>query len=484
MSDRRNSNGGGPVEGPERASGSGSGTGGGSGAGFWTEARVREALGLRPGDAGSAAPPYTEISTDTRKLRPGALFVALVGERFDGHDYLEAARRAGAAGAVVRHGTAPVAGLRLYEVEDTLAAYGRLARARRRTIRGPVVAVGGANGKTSTKEMCAAVLGARYRVHATPANDNNLVGVPQTILAAPADTEALVIEAGASVRGELARARAVIEPTVVVTTNVAASHLDGFGSVEGVLEEELDLIRGAALAIVGPDPPALGQSARVMAERVIVAGLEGAERQPEAVRLDPSGRPTLVVDGQTIALPLLGRHQAGNAMLAWTLGRELGVPPDLAARRLGTLAIPGGRGEVIEHDGITIVNDAYNANPASFRAAIATAAAMRPGRRLIFVAGTMRELGAEAAAHHAAIARDLVELRPELLAVVGEFVPALEPYRNRLGSSLLAAPDAPSLGPLLAERVRPGDLVVLKASRGVALERIIPHLTGHPDRPH
>src|SRR5690606_33683962 len=159
---------------------------------------------------------YSVISTDTRTLTEGALFVALKGERFDGHDHLAEAREAGATGAVVRAGTAPVAGLVLYPVTDTLAAYGLLARARRREIRGPVVAIGGANGKTSTKEMVAAVLGTRYRVHSTPANDNNLVGIPKTILAAPEDTEALVIEAGASVRGELARARRVIEPTVTV----------------------------------------------------------------------------------------------------------------------------------------------------------------------------------------------------------------------------------------------------------------------------
>ncbi|HXG44486.1 MAG TPA: UDP-N-acetylmuramoyl-tripeptide--D-alanyl-D-alanine ligase [Gemmatimonadales bacterium] len=452
--------------------------------GFWTDARVREALGLPPAGAGGGGAPYTEISTDTRKLRPGALFVALKGERFDGHDHLEAARTAGATGAVVRRGTPAVPGLRLYEVEDTLVAYGRLARALRRAIPGPVVAVGGANGKTSTKEMCAAVLRARYRVHATPANDNNLVGIPQTILAAPPDAEALVIEAGASIRGELVRAREVIEPSIVITTNVAASHLDGFGSVAGVLEEELDLIRGADLAIVGPDPPELARRARQVARRVIVAGLEGGERCPERVTLDASGRPTLWVDGLAITLPLLGRHQAGNAMLAWTLGRELGVPPGEAARRLGCLVIPGGRGEVIERDGLTIVNDAYNANPASFRAAIATAAALRPGRRLVFVAGTMRELGNEADAHHAAIAQALVELEPDLLAAVGAFVPALEPYRSRLGNRLLTAPDAASLGPLLAARVRPGDLVVLKASRGEALERIIPHLTGQDYRTH
>jgi UDP-N-acetylmuramoyl-tripeptide--D-alanyl-D-alanine ligase len=451
---------------------------------FWTDQRVRAALGLGPAAGRDFPAWFSAVSTDTRTLPPGALFVALRGDRFDGHDHLEAARKAGAGAAVVRQGTPEWPGLPLYPVDDTLAAYGRLARARRGELAGPVVAVGGANGKTSTKEMCAAVLRTRYRVHATPANDNNLVGIPQTILAAPRETEALVIEAGASVPGELRRARAVIEPTIVVTTNVAASHLDGFGTTEGVLEEELELLRGAPLAIVGPEPPQLATRARQVAGRVLVAGLEGAERVPDRVELDADGRATLTVEGETFTLPLVGRHQAANAMLAWTLARELHLPPADTARALRQLDLPGGRGEVIRARGLVILHDAYNANPASFVASIETARAMRPGHRLIFVAGTMRELGTDSDRHHGEIARALVELAPDLLAAVGEFVPALAPYRDRLGASLIVADDPVALGSQLAGRVRPGDLVVLKASRGVALERIIPFLTGQDHHSH
>ena len=451
----------------------------------WTDEVVRAAIepesvtipptGTRPAE-------FSEVATDTRTLQPGALFVALKGERFDAHDHLAAAAERGAAAAVVRSGTAPVPGLMLYHVADTLAAYGWLARARRRTITGPVVAIGGANGKTSTKEMCAAVLRTRYRVHATPANDNNLVGVPKTILAAPADTEALVIEAGASVRGELARMRPVIEPTVTVTTNVAVSHLDGFGDLNGVLAEELDLLDGAPLAIVGMEPAGLAEGARERARRVLTAGLARADRVPLGVNVDSTGRATVAVDGQRFLLPLLGQHQAANAMLAWTLGQELGLDPAAAAEALRTLKIPGGRGEVIESGGLTIVHDAYNANPASFLAAIATARQMRGSRRLVFVAGTMRELGSEAARHHAAVAAALVGLDADVLAAVGEFVPPLELYRSRLGDKLVTAVDAPTMGPLLQARLRGDELVFLKASRGAALERIIPFLTGqdHP----
>jgi UDP-N-acetylmuramoyl-tripeptide--D-alanyl-D-alanine ligase len=447
----------------------------------WTDTAVREALGLAPG-AGPEA--FAEIGTDTRTLGAGALFVALRGDRFDGHDHLVSAAERGATAAVVREGTPDVPGLVLYRVADTLLAYGRLARATRRGIRGPVVAIGGANGKTSTKEMVAAVLRTRYRVQATPANDNNLVGIPKSILAAPEDTEALVIEAGASVRGELARARAIIEPSVTITTNVAISHLDGFGNLEGVLEEELDLLDGVELAVVGTDPPALAEGARKRARRVLTAGLARADRVPVSVTMDSTGRPTLTVEGYRIKLPLLGQHQAANAMLAWTLAQELKLDLAAAAEGLKSLKIPGGRGDVIEAGGLTIVNDTYNANPASFLAAIATARAMRGSRRLVFVAGTMKELGPESARHHAAVAAALVGLEPDLLAAVGDFVPVLALYAEKLKGRLLTAPDAPMMGPLLKAKLRGDELVVLKASRGAALERILPYLTGQDHSIH
>lgn len=438
----------------------------------WAASAVAEALGVPV-----TGPGFSEISTDTRTLAPGALFVALSGERFDGHDHLAAAARAGASGAVVRRGTPPVPGLPLIEVDDPLAAYGLLARARRRGIKGPVVAITGSNGKTSTKELVAAVLRTRFRVHATALNLNNLVGVPQTILAAPPETEALVIEAGASAKGELARARDIIEPTAVIITNVAASHLDGFGSVEGILAEKLSLAAGAPLAIVGSTPPALAEGAERLAGRVIVVA-------PPAATADAEGRASFEVDGQQVHLGVHGVHQAGNAMLAWRLGRELHLRPAAMATALGRVVLPGGRGELLQHGGLTVFNDSYNANPASFFAAIATARAMRPGRRLVFVAGTMKELGPESAHYHREVAEALVALGPDLLAAVGEFVPALEPYRGALGDRLLVAPDAPALGPLLKARLQGDELVVLKASRGAALERILPYLGLTPATSH
>jgi UDP-N-acetylmuramoyl-tripeptide--D-alanyl-D-alanine ligase len=439
----------------------------------WSEATVREALGLPP--AGDQRR-FSRISTDTRARSPDALFVALAGERFDGHDYLPAAASAGATGAVVRRGTPAVEGLVLYEVPDTLVAYGRLARARRREIGGPVIAVTGTNGKTSTKEMLAAVLGTRYAVHATRANNNNLVGVPLTILEAPDATEALVVEAGANLPGEISRYREIIEPSITVITNTVAGHLEGFGSLAGVVKEKLALTEGVPLAIVGTDPPALAEGAERLARRVLTAALRGAALVPERVELDHEARPIITIGGEGFTLAARGLHQADNAIRVWAVVEELGLDRGAAARALERFSIPGGRGELLQVGQLTILNDCYNANPQSFLAAIATARALRGARRLVFVAGTMRELGDSAARLHREVAEALVQLDPDLLAAVGEFVPALAPHATALGERLVTAADPVALGPLLTERLRGDEVVVLKASRGVALERILPAL--------
>ncbi len=444
----------------------------------WTDALVRQALGLPP--PATPTPTYVAVSTDTRQLGPDRLFVALRGERFDAHDFLPAARAAGATGAVVRTGTPAVPGLTLYEVPDTLQALGNLAHARRKSIPGPVIGITGSNGKTSTKEMVAAALRTRYRTHATRNNLNNLVGVPLTVLEAPDDTEALVLEAGANQLGEIARHRAVIEPSIAVITNVSAAHLEGFGSAGQLLREKLALSDGVALAVVGTEPATLAELARQRAKRVISAGLAGADKQPAKVVVTSDGRPRVSIGGQSFLLDARGRHQAANAMLAWTVAEALGLDPERVARSLEHLELPEGRSELREVGGFTVLHDAYNANPASFRAAIELAKALRGKRRLVFVAGTMRELGESSAAHHAEIAGLLLALRPELLVGVGEFAPLLEAQRAVLGESLLTASDVEHLAPELTKRLQGDELIVLKGSRGVALERLLPDLGARP----
>jgi UDP-N-acetylmuramoyl-tripeptide--D-alanyl-D-alanine ligase len=439
--------------------------------------RVAETLGV-PDPGG---PVFTGISTDTRALRGGELFVALRGERFDGHDFLTEARTRGAAGAVVHAGTPAVAGLRLFAVADTRTALGLLARARRRALpaSAPVVAITGSSGKTSTKEMVRAALAARYRVHATTGNLNNLVGVPLTILAAPGDAEALVIEAGASLPGEIARLRAVIEPTVGVVTNVSHAHVEGFGSLEGVLREKLDLLDGVPVAVVGPEPPTLAEGARRRAGTVIVAGrVAGAGVRPDAADLDEQGYVRLTWQGSSVTVPAFGFHQIDNAMVALAAARAAGVEPGAAVPALAGVSLPGGRMAVREVGGLLVIDDTYNANPASLRAALELARwlATRRGRPLAVVVGSMLELGAESDRLHAAAAREILAVAPALVAAVGEFVPALAGAAPVAGVRMVTAADADALGAALRGALRGNEVVLLKASRGVALERVLRHL--------
>jgi UDP-N-acetylmuramoyl-tripeptide--D-alanyl-D-alanine ligase len=448
----------------------------------WSENTIREALGLEL-PRGRTPATFSAISTDSRSIFSDSLFVALEGERFDGHDHLSAAQAAGATGAVVRQGTPPVPGLVLFEVPDTLRAFGLLARARRRTLTGPVIAVTGTNGKTSTKEMLAAVLRTRYVTYATRANLNNLVGVPLTILEAPAGTEALIVEAGANLPGEIARYREIIEPSLTIVTNAVAGHLEGFGSLAGVVAEKLSLTEGVPLVVVGVEPPELATGARQRAARVRTAALKNADLTPDRVTLDDSAQPVITIGETTFVLAARGLHQADNAIRVWAVVEALDLDRKAAGTALEGFSMPGGRGELLQEGALTILNDCYNANPQSFRAAIATAAALRGKRRLVFVAGTMRELGEDSTALHLEVGDALVRLNPDLLAAVGDFVPALQRHAGALGDRLVTAPEPLALAPILAQRLEGDEIVVLKASRGVALERILPALAARAKNP-
>jgi UDP-N-acetylmuramoyl-tripeptide--D-alanyl-D-alanine ligase len=416
---------------------------------------------------------------------PGTLFVALKGARFDAHDFLSQAQAAGAAAAVVRRGTPPVAGLPAFEVADTLAALGLLARARRRLLPAgaAVVAITGSSGKTSAKEMIRSALAARWggRVHATTGNLNNLIGVPLTILAAPEDAEALVVEAGASVPGEIATLRDVIEPTIAVVTNVGTAHLEGFGTVEQLLQEKASLMDGAPVAVVGNAPALVAEARRRAVKVVIVARDEFGEVHPEKVDVDDAGQPILHWMGASVTLPVLGLHQVDNAMIALAVAREAGVEPKAAVAALAGVKIPAGRGSLVSRGNLTIIDDSYNANPDSVLAALETALtyAARRRRPLAVVLGSMLELGAESARLHAFVADELMSFlpAPDVVAAVGEFGLAFEKHRRALGDRLMTAPDAETLGPLLKAALRGNEIVLLKASRGVALERVLRHLT-------
>ncbi|MGA2384233.1 MAG: UDP-N-acetylmuramoyl-tripeptide--D-alanyl-D-alanine ligase [Gemmatimonadales bacterium] len=445
---------------------------------LWNARDVTKALGL---PEATWVHDYTGVSTDTRSLKAGELFVALKGERFDAHDFLSDARWADVGGVIVRQGTPRWPGFDWFEVDDTLEALGKLARFRRDNFRGPVVAITGTTGKTSTKELTAAALGAAFRVHRSERNLNNLVGVPLTVLAIPVDAEAAVIECGASVPGEIPRQRDIVRPDVAVVTTVDAAHLEGFGSLEKVFEEKVSLLDGAATAVVGTQPPNLAEAARRKAKKVVTAGLAGADWTAENVRLLPDGRPRFTVRGIEVELPLPGRHMVANALVALAVADALGVPVEDAAPALAGARLPAGRSEILELDGHTVINDTYNANPSSFAAALDLLGAIRGDRRAVVVAGTMRELGARSAELHRQVAEQIVAARPDVVVAIGEFAPAFEALKAKLKAKLLSGTTPEAVAPRLKETLQKGDVVLLKASRGVRLETIIPLLwPSHP----
>ena len=440
---------------------------------LWNARDVTKALGL---PVATWQHDYTGVSTDTRSLKDGELFIALKGDRFDAHDFLSDARLAGVGAVVVRKGTPPWPGFDWFEVDDTLVALGKLARFRRDAFHGPVVAITGTTGKTSTKELTAAALGAKYRVHRSERNLNNLVGVPLTVLAIPVDAEAAVIECGASVPGEIPRQAAIVRPDIAVVTTVDAGHLEGFGSVEKVFEEKTSLLDGAATAVVGVHPPALAEAARRKAKRTVTAGLAGADWTAEKVEILPDGRPRFTVRGVEVELPLPGRHMVANALVALAVADAAGVPVDIAGPALAAARLPAGRSEILDLDGVTVVNDTYNANPSSFGAALDLLGAIRGNRRAVIVAGTMRELGARSAELHREVAGRIVAAKPDVVAAIGEFGPAFEALKGRLEATLVTGDTPEAAAPRLKDEIRKGDVVLLKASRGVRLETIIPLL--------
>ena len=441
----------------------------------WTTRLVASALGLPVPTMDHA---YAGTCTDTRGAREGELYVALQGERFDGHEFLSDARLAGVWGVVVRPRTPRWPGFDWFEVEDTLVAYGRLARARRDAFAGPVVAITGTNGKTSTKELAAAAIGTSRQVHRSAKNLNNLVGVPQTLLAMPLEAEAAVIECGANQRGELARMREIARPDVAVVTNVDAGHLEGFGGIDQVLEEKLSLVAGVATAVVGSRPALLADAARTAARRVVTVSATGpADWTAEEVRLLADGRARFRVRGALVELPVPGRHQVENALAALAVADALGVPLADAARGLAAAALPYGRTAVLEIGGVTVIDDTYNANPPSVAAALDLLQALRGDRRVVVVLGTMRELGATAADFHAAAAEHAATLRPAVIAAIGDFAPAFRALGEHPGGAELLTGAAPGdVAARLKESLRPGDIVLFKASRGVRLEQLFPIL--------
>lgn len=440
---------------------------------YWTLERVARALGTGPRSSNVLG----GISTDTRTITRGDLFVALRGEHYNAHDFLTVARDAGAAACVISEATAAIGlGLPVYIVPDTLVALGQLATAWRRAWGRSVIAVAGSNGKTSTKELLKAALGRTLAVHATVGNLNNLIGVPLSLLAIPSDAEIAVIELGTNTPGEIERLRAIVEPDVAVLTSIGEEHLEGLIDLAGVLREECDVFDGVTLAIVPAAHPEVAKAALGRARAVVSAGLTDADVMPTGWGLDEEGRPWLDVEGVHITLPLRGAHQAANAMLALATARACGVSIADAAAGMATMPVPQMRGVWTPIGEAVLIHDAYNANPASMRAALRLLESVGEGRQRVAILGSMRELGAQAAAQHVEIARVALTSTADVIVGVGDFVAAFA----LLGPSdprVIAVPVLEDVWPLLEPRLARNAVVLLKASRGMQLERLVPLLT-------
>ena len=451
--------------------------------GYWTldlaaAALAGELTGARPG----GTEPLRGIATDTRALARGDCFVALAGERYDAHEFLERAVAAGAAALVVsRPERAAGLGVPVFAVRDTLRALGALAHFRRRVWGGPVIGVGGSNGKTTTKEMLVSALGARLETHGTAGNLNNLVGVPLTLLALPDHSDIAVVEMGLNVPGEMERLRQIVAPDMVLVTSVAEEHLEGLGSLDGVMREESAIFDGAAIAITPASQPEIAAAAKGRVRRVVQAGLDGGDVRATSWRLDADGLGTIEIDGVTVRPPARGAHNLRNAMLVLAAARECGVSMEDAARGLARAAVPKMRLSWEALGQATLINDAYNASPASMRAALDLLGHATGGRQRVAVLGGMRELGAHAARLHDEVARYALASPAEIVAGIGDLGTALR-AAGKDDPRVVTAQDVDDLWPALAPRLTRDAVILLKASRGVQLERLVPHLTAWSKR--
>ncbi len=437
---------------------------------FWTLDRVADALGQGP----RGKRELSRVSTDTRHVKPGACFVALRGESFDAHDFLAGAVAAGAAALVVNDARrAASLGVPVYEVPDTLAALGLLARYRRRVWGGAVVGVVGTNGKTSTKELLRAALGTAFTVHATVGNYNNMVGVPFTLLTVPNDADIAVVEMGTNHPGEVEALRIIVEPDVVVVTSIAEEHLEGLGDIEGVLREEMSACVAAPLVVAPASQPEIAAAAAPLALETITAGLGEGDFRPTSWGVEPDGQGWLDFDGSRVRVPLRGVHNLRNTMLALAVARASGIALDVAARGIALMTVPPMRVNVEQHGAITVVNDAYNSNPGSARAALELLEHAGLSRQKVAVLGSMLELGAQSDRLHDDVARAALRAPIDLVVAVGAFSEAFA--RIAPGDvRVVAGADPLSTWTAARSRIAPDAVILLKGSRGIRLEQLLP----------
>jgi len=474
--------------------------------GLFTVEELREVISVKVlagRDSLSGKRRIRQISTDSREIRRGDLFVALRGDRFDGHEFVPAVLAKGAAGAIVHdeyclpHGV-DASGLTdgrsvpfLFGVRDPLFAYQQLATHHRSRFDIPLVAVTGSNGKTTTKEMVAAVLAQRWRTLKTEGNFNNRIGVPHTLFRLTARHQAAVIEMGVDQQGQTTRLCEIVRPTIGLITNIGPDHLEFFGSMEGSAQakaELLDLLPADGVVILNADDPYFEYLASRAHCRVIsfgfsdmadvrASGATSDARQGTTFRMHLPGKNRATV----VRIRVHGTHNVTNALAAAAVGVAVNLSGAMIAQGLGRFRPAAMRSQVISHHGVHIINDCYNANPASMKAALRLLAQWSPARERIAVLGDMLELGAETRQMHRDVGQFVATQDLSRLIVCGSLGRDIADGARRGGmadSQVDEVADAVAAADRLKGLVRQGDAVLVKASRGMKMEQVVQALTG------
>ncbi len=426
----------------------------------------------------------TGISTDSRTIREGELFVAIRGPHFDGHRFLAEAFARGAVAAVVdREGAVePVKTMPLLVVPDTTVALGELARYYRLKFDIPILAIGGSNGKTTTKEMVAAVLRRRYAVLSTEGNLNNQIGVPHTLFRLQRSHEIAVVEIGTNHPGEIAYLCHVLEPTHGLITNIGREHLEFFRTLGGVAKEEGALFdalarRNGAVAFINVDDTFLRRRAKKMRNKVTYGSTAAAVVRGRIGDVDTAGRVELCVTRRggkrtlRIRLSIPGAHNAINALAATAVGLTFRVPASEITSALEEFQPVSKRMEILTINGITVYNDTYNANPDSVRAALRTLVSAQVAGKRIAVLADMNELGEASQAEHARIGKELSSLPIDYLLTYGEQARYIHEAANVRFKVHYQQKNM--LAEYLCELLSPGDAVLVKGSRGLTMEDVV-----------
>src|SRR6266513_1877035 len=424
--------------------------------------------------AGDARVVIERVSTDSRTLKPGELFVALRGENFDGHNFIESAAKAGATGAIVEStwNRKISNNFALIQTKDTLQAYQQLAANYRKSLALKVVAITGSNGKTSTKDCTWSVLARLFHVTKTEGNVNNHVGLPRTILDATSKDEVAVWEIGMNHPGEVPALSKIAAPDVAIITNIGVAHIEFMGSREAIADEKGALVEavsvGGTVVLNADDPFSARIAARARA-RVVLAGTTDGTIRAAEVSESEDGTEFTILEGAhrcRAQLPVPGLHMVQNALLAVAAGRVFGVSLEECAAGLAAAPLAKARLQIKKFGGVEFIDDSYNANPDSMKAALRTLAELPADGKRIAVLGEMRELGDELERGHREVGETAATLKIDQLIAIGDVAAAIADAAKHAGLEKTAIVASTSeAAEWLSEIAAPGDLVLVKGSR-------------------